>query len=203
LTLKKSFDSNPPYIFLVKFLLCFLILYLFFPFYRGITGVGGKIYFPFLDHHFNLIKGLSSFLTGCAKLILQLMHYEVNQQSYNTLRIAYSGGIRVNPSCLGWGVMSFWIAFVYPNSGNWRLKLKWMIIGVTSICILNIIRITLIAAAIHHHWQTITSLDYHQTFNVGSYGCVFILVYLYIQVQKKYQSIDFKRKQQKDKFSAV
>ncbi len=200
---KKLFNKNSPYSFLIKFLFCFFILYFFFPFYRGITGVGGKMYSPFLDHHLNVVKGLTSFLTASSKLVLDALGYTVHQANYHTLRIGYSTGISVNPSCLGWSVTSFWIAFVFANFGSWKHKVKWMISGVASICILNITRIVLITLANHLHWQTITSLDHHQTFNVFSYGCIFILMYLYTKVQKKYDKIELKQQKQDNKLSTI
>lgn len=190
----KLLDKKSPYLFFIKFLAGFFILYLFFPFYQGITAIGGKMYSPFFDHHLNIIKGLSRFLTGAAKIFLEAIDYNVYQKNYYSLRIGDTGGIDVNPSCLGWGVMSFWIAFVFANNGRWTYKLKWMIAGIASICILNITRIALIALALHLRWKTITSLDHHQTFNIFSYGCIFILMYWYARIQKKYEVIEFKQK---------
>lgn len=199
----KLLHTNSPYLFFIKFLSCFLILYFFFPFYRGITGKGGKIYSAFLDDHFNIIKGLTGFLTGAAKWILEVLGYPVLQPDYHTLRIGYSGGINVNPACLGWGVMSFWTAFVFANNGTWKHKLKWIVLGLLFIFVLNISRIALIALAAHLRWKTITSFDHHQTFNIFSYGCIFILMYWYIRIQKKYEEIKLKGKRQNNEFSAV
>lgn len=203
LTTHKLLDNKSPYSFLVRFLSCFFILYFFFPFYRGVTGIGGKLYSSFLDNHFNIVRGLTRLLNGAARFILEVLHYQVYQPDYSTLRIGNSGGVIVNPSCLGWAVMSFWAAFVFANRGNRQHKLKWILTGIASICILNITRITLIALAAHLHWKTITSLDHHQTFNVLSYGCVFILMYLYIMFQKKYEIINPEVKNHKNKLSAI
>jgi exosortase/archaeosortase family protein len=179
-----KFDKKYAFLFLLKFLGLFLVLYLFLPFYQGITGVGGKMYVRFLDEHVNLVQGFTLFLTGSAKILLQAFDLHVSQINYHVLRIEDSRGISVNPSCLGWGVMSFWIAFVFANEGTWRQKLKWMLLGVSSICLLNIARIALIAAANHFRWTVITSLDPHQVFNVLCYACIFILMYLYLKMQK-------------------
>lgn len=203
LNLRKILAKSSPYLFFIKFLCSFFILYGFFPFYRGITGKGGILYSPFLNDHFNIIKGLTSFLTGAAKSILEALHYTVNQPNYHTLRIGYIRGVSVNPSCLGWGVMSFWIAFVFANNGGPKHKFKWMLFGVISIGILNITRIVLIAIASHLQWKTITSLDNHQVFNVFSYACIFILMYLYTRTQKKYDRLDFKRKHEKNSLTTV
>ncbi len=154
------------------------------------------MYSPFLDAHLNIIKWLTGFLTGAARFFLEALNYTVYQKNYSSLRLGHTGGINVNPTCLGWGVMSFWVAFVFANSGGLKHKFKWMLIGIVSICILNITRIILIALATHLHWQTISSLDHHLTFNIFSYGCIFILMYWYTSNQKKYERINIKEKNQ-------
>ncbi len=179
------FHKNSPYWFFIKFIVAFTLLYLFFPFYWGVTGTGGKLYSPFLAEHFNFLKGFTSLLTKSAKLLLDLLGFETQQRLYNSLRIENSRGIIVNPSCLGWGVMSFWFAFVYANNGSWKYKLKWILTGISIIIMLNIFRIALIALANHKGWKIIIGLDHHQTFNIASYGCVFMLMYRYITVHNR------------------
>ncbi len=183
----KIADKKSPYLFLIKFLLTFVALYLFFPFYRGLTGEGGKMYSSFLADHFNLVRGLTKLLIGFSKLLLQAFGYDVFQRNYHSLKIGASRGVIVNPSCLGWAVMSFWFAFVSANKGNWKYKLKWVLTGLSAIMVLNITRIALIALANHLNWSPVTSLDYHQTFNVASYGCIILLIFLYVRMQKKYE----------------
>ena len=176
-----------PYSFFIRFILLFSILYLFFQFYWGITGFGGKMYSPILAEHFNIIKGISSFLTGCARLLLNLFGYDTFQRQYNALRIGNSRGVIVNPSCLGWAVLSFWTAFVYANNGKILHKLKWIFGGCTIITFINIARIALIALANHINSGFISRIDHHQAFNFASYFCVFILMFWYLTVQKKYE----------------
>jgi len=182
------------------------MLYFFFPFYRGLTGVGGTLYSPFLDNHLNLVRGITRFLTFSARSLLEMLGYDVFQKDYRSLRIDYSRGIVVNPSCLGWAVMSFWVAFVFANNGTWKHRTKWIIVGISSICIVNVTRIALIALANHLHWKTITSLTHenlHDSFNIFSYGCIFILMFIYVRVQKKYEGVDFKREQESHTLSPI
>lgn len=196
-------NSKSPYLFFVRFLGCFFILYLFFPAYRGIIGPGGTMYSPFLENHFNIITGFTRFLTSAAKLILETAGYHLYQKDYHSLRIDYSRGISVNPSCLGWAVMSFWVAFVFGNNGTPKHRLKWMATGVLSIVLLNISRIALITIANHLNWSPITSLDHHQTFNVASYVCIIILMWWYIRMQKKHERINFEREQTGHRLSTI
>ena len=189
---KNLSDKKSPYLFFIKFLFFFFLLYFFFPFYRGVTAPGGILYSPFLAEHFNIIEVFTRFLTNSSKLILENLRYKVFQPDYHTLRLGRSGGVNVNPSCLGWAVMSFWVAFIFANKGDWKHKLIWMITGIISICTINIIRISLVTISLHLHWKNFASLDHHQTFNLFSYGCIFILMYWYIRVQKKYEEIRHK-----------
>lgn len=201
--MKKYLDKNSPYHFIVRFLLCFFVLYFFFPFYKGVIGKGGNFHSPFFENHFNVVKGLTSFLTTSAKFLLETLGYELHQRDYQSLRISHSKGIIVNPSCLGWSVMSFWVAFVLANRGKLKHKLKWITIGIISILLLNITRITLITIANHLNWAPVTSLDHHQTFNVASYVCIIILIWWYIRMQKKYERTHLVGKQSKHAFSAI
>jgi exosortase/archaeosortase family protein len=182
-------NKNAPYLFLFKFLAVFFSLYFFFPLYRGIIGPGGKMYSPYFENHFNIVTSLTRLLTSSARLLLEGAGFNIIQRDYHSFKIGYSKGITVNPSCLGWAVMSFWVAFVSANKGVLSHKLKWILVGLTSVVLLNITRIALIAIANHSNWHTITSLDHHQTFNVASYVCIAILIGWYISVQKKYERI--------------
>ncbi|HEX8277877.1 MAG TPA: hypothetical protein VF540_04250, partial [Segetibacter sp.] len=123
---KRLLKHNSPYLFLIRFLASFFSLYLFFPWYRGVVGAGGRFHSSFFETHFNLIIGFTRFLTGSAKLLLETVGYSLHQKDYHSLQIGYSRGISVNPSCLGWAVMSFWIAFVFANVGSAKHRLKWI-----------------------------------------------------------------------------
>lgn len=179
-------DKKTPYSFVIRFLGFFLLIYSIFPLYRGLVGPGGYVYSTFFDHYLNLIRGFTFILVQPAKAVLLLFDYEVVERNYHSLRIIGSPGISVNPSCLGWGVMCFWAAFIYANKGTLSHKWKWAIIGLSAIALLNISRIIFILLASHYRWPAITSLDYHQSFNLASYICIAILVLFYLRVQRKY-----------------
>jgi len=201
--INKLLDKRSPYLFLIKFLVCFVILYLFFPVYRGITGPGGDFYSAFLDSHFNLIKGLTKFLTASSKAFLELLQYNVKQNDYHSLKIGFSRGVSVNPSCLGWAVMSFWIAFVYANKSNWKHKMGWMVLGIACIMLLNIFRIILILLANHLNWSFLASLDSHLIFNIISYGFIFLLIFWYLGAQKKHEAVESNRRKAEGQLSQL
>jgi len=185
---KKLINTLTPYSFVIKFVFLFLFLYALFPFMRGITAPGGEMYFSFADTYLNVVRGLTTFLTSAAKGVLEMLQYHTNQRDYQTLRIESSRGVIINPTCLGWGVMSFWVAFVVANKGAWQHKLKWLAIGLGSILLLNIMRVAIIALANHLQWEAITSLDQHLFFNILSYCIIILMVIWFVTVQKKYET---------------
>jgi exosortase/archaeosortase family protein len=185
--------TRSPLLFLTRFLTCFFLLYLFFPLYRGLIGAGGRVYFSFLDDHCNLVEGFTSFLIGSAKFLLQSAGYDLVQKNYHSLQIAGSRGISVNPSCLGWAVMSFWFAFVFADHRPVKDRFIWIAGGLAAIIALNISRISLIALANHLQWARVTSMDPHLAFNVVSYVCIIILICLYLRTTK-HESNDLRTK---------
>lgn len=195
--------QSSPYLFFVRFIVLFAILFYFFQFYWGITGLGGRIYSSFLAEHFNIINGFSHFLAKSAGLLLNVFGYDTFQRQFNTLRIGTSRGVIVNPSCLGWAVLSFWMSFIYANNGSFMHKTKWMLFGGGAIILINILRIALIALANHLKWEVITSLDHHQTFNIASYCFIFILMFSYLTFQKKYERINIEPVKEINAFKTV
>jgi exosortase/archaeosortase family protein len=160
------------------------------------------MYVGFFAEYLNIVKALTVVLTDGSEFVIKNMGYNVVVKNYHSLRISGSPGVRVNPSCLGWFVMSFWTAFVFANLGVGKFKLKWTVIGVAAILLLNICRISLIVLANHHKWAVIRSLDHHQTFNIASYCCILILIGFYVKAQRRYEN-NYARTEAVHEFSSV
>ena len=81
--------------------------------------------------------------------------------------------------CVGYGVYSFWIAFVAANSGTLGKKIGWIILGVFILWFINVIRITLFLVAINKGWPMPLGINHHTWFNIVAYAMIFILIWLY------------------------
>ena len=81
--------------------------------------------------------------------------------------------------CVGYGVYSFWIAFVAANTGTLLKKAVWIISGVLILWMINVIRITLFLVAINRGWPMPLGIDHHTWFTIAAYGMIFILIWLY------------------------
>ena len=173
------------------FLLAFLLLTAAFYTYIGIVSPGGKTYSSFLDKYANFPAWLTYFICQCAKGLLQVLGYEVFQKSANTIAIRGSRGVNIIWACLGFGVISFWAAFVVAHKAAIGYKLKWLLTGAAFITLLNIIRIASIALANHYRWKDYQSVEPHFLFNVVSYIAIIALAVLFAY---RYQKLTPRKK---------
>lgn len=81
--------------------------------------------------------------------------------------------------CVGYGVYSFWIAFVAANSGKPLKKALWIVSGVVALWLINVIRITLFLVAINKGWPMPLGINHHTWFNIVAYLLIFLLMWLY------------------------
>ncbi len=95
------------------------------------------------------------------------------------------GGVNVVYSCLGYGVTSFWIAFVFANRGSWKRKLAWMIGGTLALWFINVLRLSLVMLANNNNWAIPFGWDHHTWFNIFAYVLIFLMIYVYDKNLKK------------------
>ena len=101
------------------------------------------------------------------------------------IRINGGRGVIIAMDCVGYGVYSFWIAFVAANRGKFWKKAIWILLGVVVLWFINVIRITLFLVAINKGWPMPLGIDHHTWFNIVAYLMIFILVLLYDRSQNK------------------
>lgn len=82
-------------------------------------------------------------------------------------------------SCIGYGVMSFWAAFILANRGNWRKKTIWITGGLLCLWAINVLRVGLLLLAAKKNWSFPLGWDHHTWFNVVAYALIFGMIYFY------------------------
>lgn len=168
------------YFNIARFLLIFLIIHFLFYAYIGILSPSGKTYSPFLNRYANIPAWFTYFICKSAKGLLQLMGYSVYQKAANNVTISGSRGINIIWACLGFGVMSFWTAFIAAHKATIKYKSKWIAIGILLITGINILRIALIALGFHHNWKAFNAIEPHFAFNVVSYIAIIALTVWFV-----------------------
>ena len=163
-------------------MLKFIGIFCFF-YYGTLAIIGfsarGGYYSSFIDHYLNFIPAFRNSLLSCSEYFLALLGYDSYRANVTQLLMVGGGGVNLVYSCLGYGITSFWLAFVFANAGNWKKKLLWVLGGVAVLYIINAVRISLVALASNKRWTYPLGWDHHTWFNVVAYLVIFGMIYCY------------------------
>lgn len=174
----KPFLNKPILLYLLKFTGAFCILYFGTLAIIGLSAPGGY-YSGFVNKYLNFIPAFRDSLLMASKYFLSILGYETYQSSPTQLRMVGGGGVNLVYSCLGYGVTSFWLAFVFANTGTWKKKLLWMLGGAAILYIINVIRISLVLLANGKLWSFPFGWDNHTWFNIVAYLGIFIMIWFF------------------------
>ncbi len=182
LDLKKQ---KPGLYFAGLFLFLFLLLYGFNLLFIGITSPG-NYYSPWLDQHLNYIRSFRHLLLNISARILRSSGFTVYTDDI-TLLVKSRGGIRLVYSCLGFGVMSFFAAFVIAWPKRTQKKLLFLICGLLLIQVLNVLRFILIALYYKSYPKSI--IDHHDLFNIILYLILLGGIYWWVNLREVNSSL--------------
>ena len=170
--------------YVLKFILFFCMLYYGTLAIIGLASPGGY-YSAFVCNYINYISWLRWLILHLSKALLTFFGYKIFVIDPYIIKMQGGLGVHLVYSCIGYGVMSFWAAFVLANRGSWRKKAIWIIGGVSLIFCINVLRISLFLIAINKKWTNILNLDNHSLFNIAAYILIFVLIFLFDKSEKK------------------
>ena len=157
---------------------------------EGLAAPEGKYYSAFIDKHLDYVSWLRSSLTHGARIFAGWFGYATAYKSSTQLHVIGGRGVNVGYDCLGYGVISFWIAFVFANTGTWKRKAVWMFGGALVLWIINVLRISLVLIGVNKNWKFPFGWDHHTWFTIAAYIMIFVMIWLY---DKKIFSLVTKR----------
>ena len=144
----------------------------------GLAAPGGY-YSPFTERYLDYVSWIKVSLINATAGILSIFHVTTIKEPGFALRIAGGRAIIIAMDCVGYGVYSFWIAFVAANTGTLLRKVTWIIAGLLLLWLINVIRITLFLVAINKGWPMPLGIGHHTWFTIAAYGMIFILIWWY------------------------
>ena len=150
----------------------------------GITSPVGY-YSSFADKYLNYVSLLRWGLLHSSKLLLQVTGFTIYLKDIYTIKLQNGLGVHVGYDCIGYGVMIFWLAFIFANKGSLIKKIKWIMAGLLVIWIVNVLRISLMVIAVNQKWPLFLNMDNHTWFNIAAYTVIFTMIYLFDRSQKK------------------
>ena len=164
--------------FLIIFSATFLIFYYAAQFVTGLAIPGG-MYSPFVEKYFNVAGWLRSSIIIATKWFVGIFQINTVRIDDYVLRIPKANGIRIVYSCLGFGVMSFWIAYIVATVAQLNKKVKWLFTGLIIIWLVNVLRISMVLISGYKGWEFPFGWDHHTWFNIVAYGFIFMMMYFF------------------------
>jgi exosortase/archaeosortase family protein len=176
----KTLLQNKALLFALKLIVIFAVLSQFHVFYYGLAAPGGDFYSPFVEKYLNYPYWYRMFILHSSSFLLELFGNETIIM-HPRLKMIGGSSVGIGYSCLGFGVMSFLVAFVIAYPSTIKEKLKFLPISLGVIVSLNVIRIAILAYA-YSKFPTLHSIkiNHHTVFNVIVYGLLFLMIYKWV-----------------------
>ena len=144
----------------------------------GLSAKGG-LYIEWLKY-VDYVGLYRKILLKSSEGLLTILGYNAYTRGSFYLYINGKNGIQLIYECLGIGILSFWVAFVVTDIyGTIKAKLKWVLIGITVVTLLNILRLTLLLVAANKKWVNVMLFDHHTFYNTMLYIIVLGMLLLY------------------------
>jgi exosortase/archaeosortase family protein len=167
------------WVYLLKFVLVFCFCYFGT---LAIIGLASPVgwYSPTIAKYFDYVSWIKMSLIHATGFILSLFHIPTYIEPESFL-IGFPRGkaVIIAMDCVGYGVYSFWIAFVVANKGTFSKKALWIVFGVLGLWLINVTRITLFLTAINKGWPMPLGIDHHTWFNIFAYLLIFLMIWFY------------------------
>jgi len=172
-------------IFIVKFILLFLLFYFGTLALIGIASPG-DYYSPFVAKYLDYVSFIKYSLMKGASVVASLFGYSTIEEPGFILRVKSGLEIFIARDCVGFGVMSFWAAFILATKmESSRRKIIWLFSGLLLLWVINVLRIGLFLVARNRGWDMPLSLDHHTWFTIFAYGAIFGMIYIFEKVESK------------------
>jgi len=164
--------------FTIKFLAVFAFLYFGTFFWIGFVTPGGY-YNEFAAQHLDYISAIKTSLLIGTKTLLSFFDIQTVQFKNHIIRFVDGKGVRIAYDCVGYGVYSFWIAFVIANKSSFSRKLVWILIGLFMLWTIDVIRISLFLVAVNKHWKMPLGINHHDWFTIVAYLVIFLMIFAF------------------------
>lgn len=177
------------WIYLAKFLGIFCLCYFGTLAVIGLAAPGNH-YSPFVAKYLDYVSWIKVSLLKGTQFTLSLFGIQSHSEPGFLQRINNGRGVIIAMDCVGYGVYSFWIAFVAANKGKAGKKLAWIVAGVLGLWLINVIRISLFLVAINRNWAMPLGIDHHTWFNISAYILIFMMIWLYDRSFKENKKVN-------------
>jgi exosortase family protein XrtF len=161
----RSLLKNP----VIRFLLTILVLYV----------VWYLIYDLWLHPNETIDLWVVDLTIFLSKFILEHLGYAVFTGSERLIGVDGTGGLWIGDNCNGITLFAHFTIFILAYRGPLKAKLIFVFLGILSIELLNVIRVTILAI-LDTHSRAWTEFNHTYTFNILIYAYIFSLWMLWV-----------------------
>lgn len=175
-------------LFLIRFILLFAGIYFFNFGYMSLIDDRGLLYSSYLDQNLNYFAWLRWTILHMANNILHGIGLKSYVYDMFTIKAPNNHGVYVGLPCLGYGMISFWLAFALAHEDSTLRKVIYGLSGVLLLWLLNCSRVAMLIFAVQHRWNVNKWMDNHTTFNMAVYALTFLMIIAFYQLRKRQNS---------------
>ncbi|HRE65252.1 MAG TPA: archaeosortase/exosortase family protein, partial [Ferruginibacter sp.] len=150
--------------FIAKFLGIFALCYFGTLAIIGLSAPGG-LYAPFVEKYVDYVSWIKQSLVWATRMVVSWFGYETYTKPDFIIRMVNGGGVKIAMDCVGYGVYSFWAAYIIANKGQWMQKIFWVLGGLFFLWLINVTRISFLLISIHKGKTFPFGWDHHTWFN--------------------------------------
>ena len=165
-------------IYLIKFLSIFFGLYLLTDFIIALSAPEGY-YNEIISYYFDYISWLKNSLLYGAGIVAHLFGYTTVFGPNFLIRVINGKGVIIAMSCVGYGVMSFWCAYILVSNNSKINLLLWLVGGLFLLWFINVCRIGLFLVSINKGWDMPLGINHHTWFNIFAYAAIFTMIIIH------------------------
>ncbi|NTS42360.1 exosortase/archaeosortase family protein [Flavisolibacter sp. BT320] len=174
--------------YLIKFVAFYYIAKFCFYAWHAVSYGPGLIHIPFFEQYLNFYDFIKIYMFQLPSGLAEFFGVHAFQDTDQSLQVEGGQRLLVKRPCYGIGLMSFWAAFVLADATAWKRKLVWGVVGIASLLLINILRVTLMLIATKNQWNVHLldsyGLDHHTQFNIVAYALIFLLMFFYYKRNK-------------------
>ena len=174
--------------FYLKFALLYIAMYCINMFVISVTSPTG-VYSSIVDDYFDYPSLIGNCVLLGSKSLAYLIGFNTHIQFSEQMLLSASGrnAVQMFWPCYGLMLFSFWLAYINAQATPYRKKIKWSLIGISTIYLFNCIRVSTLLMAMEGNWTIGSTLktNNHDLFNYISYAGILTLILLYHRQQRK------------------
>ena len=106
--------------------------------------------------------------------ILNTLNYRTFTGEERVIGVDGTPGLWIGDKCNGVELFALFCVFIIAYPGKWNRKIIYLIVGILSVHLINILRVVGLAI-VQHHFQDWTEFNHTYIFNTLVYAYIFLL----------------------------